>query len=103
MLVPNGIRRCIGAYGGSAEPKSGSISMVSKSNITPAQAPLEIAREAYSIPEWCTSIGISRAFFYKLPTDERPVVVKLGRRSIITRRASEAWQERMTRRAEEQA
>ena len=51
-------------------------------------------REAYSIPEWCASVGISCALFYKLPPDELPAVTKLGRRSLITRRASDEWQAR---------
>ncbi len=61
------------------------------------------AREAFSISEWCASVGISRSFFYKLPPDLRPTVIKLGRRSLITGRSSAAWQERMMQRADEQA
>ena len=33
----------------------------------------------------------------------RTTVIKLGRRSLITRQASAAWQERMIQRADEQA
>ena len=62
--------------------------------------PLAPAREANSVAEWCALIGISRAFFYKLSPDQRPTVIKLGRRSLITRRASVEWQDRMTQRAE---
>ena len=72
--------------------------MNSDTNSSAEAAPL--AREAFSIPEWCDSVGISRAFFYKLPPEELPAVIKLGRRSLITRQAADAWQERMTRRAE---
>ncbi len=59
-----------------------------------------VERGAFSIPEWCASIGISRAFFYKLPLDQRPTVIKLGRRALITREASAEWQERMMQQAQ---
>ena len=57
-------------------------------------------REAFSIPEWCAAVGISRALFYKLPPDELPKVTKLGNRSLITRRANEDWQARVTQETE---
>jgi hypothetical protein len=74
----------------------GNETKVSSGDTTPA-------REAFSVSEWCGSIGISRAFFYKLPQEQRPTVIRLGRRSLITRQASAEWQERMMQRAEGQA
>lgn len=59
-------------------------------------------REAYSVTEWCALVGISRAFFYKLPEARRPSVVRLGRRTLITRAAADAWQARMLRDAIEE-
>ena len=56
---------------------------------------LSTEREAYSISEWCRLVGISRAFFYRLSREDRPTVVKLGRRSLITRTGALEWQQRM--------
>ena len=64
--------------------------------------PVAIEREAFSIAEWCAAVGISRAFFYKLPPDQRPAIIKLGRRSLITPESSAAWKKRMTPSADEQ-
>ena len=74
--------------------------MTAKSEASPSSYRETLEREVFSIPEWCRLIGISRAFFYKLSPDQRPTVIKLGRRSLITRRASTEWQDRMTQRAE---
>ena len=77
--------------------------MTSRPTNEAAQTPAAIDREAFSIAEWCDSVRISRSFFYRLPPSLRPTVIKLGRRSLITRQASAAWQERMMQRADEQA
>ena len=60
---------------------------------TPKSPPVE--REAFTVAEFCRSIGISRAFFYKLEPAKRPAVIRLGRRVLITREATSEWRARM--------
>ena len=60
-----------------------------------SQPTIEIEREAFTISEWCRSIGISRAFFYKLDPAKRPRIIKLGRRVLISRDAAADWQQEM--------
>ena len=57
--------------------------------------PAAIDREAFTVAEFCRSIGISRAFFYKLPAEQRPGIIRLGRRVLITREAAANWRELM--------
>ena len=54
-----------------------------------------VEREAFTVAEFCRSIGISRAFFYKLDPTKRPAVIRLGRRVLITREATSEWRARM--------
>ena len=61
---------------------------------TTAPSP-EIEREAFTVAEFCQSIGISRAFFYKLLPAQRPQVMRLGRRVLITREAAIGWRRRL--------
>lgn len=65
-------------------------------NVDSRQAGADTPREAFTISEWCAMAGISRAFFYKLSPEQRPAVVKLGRKPLITRKAAADWQDRMT-------
>lgn len=53
--------------------------------------PASIDREAFTVAEFCRSIGISRAFFYKLTAEQRPGIIRLGRRVLITREAASEW------------
>jgi excisionase family DNA binding protein len=47
----------------------------------------------YSVRELCSLLGISRALFYKLRQEGRgPNVIKLGKRTLITNEALQAWQ-----------
>lgn len=49
-------------------------------------------RGAYSVNEFCALHGIGRTMFYQMVKDgTAPKVVKVGRRSLITREAAEAW------------
>lgn len=41
------------------------------------------ARVGWKIDDWCRAAGLSRALFYKLPTDQRPQSVTIGTRRII--------------------
>lgn len=57
--------------------------------------PAPIDRDAFTVAEFCRSIGISRAFFYKLPAEQRPKIIRLGRRVLIAREAAAEWRRRM--------
>jgi predicted DNA-binding transcriptional regulator AlpA len=49
-----------------------------------------------SVPQFCTSHGLSRSFFYKLLAQGKgPRLVKLGARTLISAEAAEAWRARM--------
>lgn len=55
-----------------------------------------------SVAEFCHSHGISRATFYKLAAEGRaPAIAKIGRRTLISAEAAEAWRRRMEREASE--
>ncbi len=52
--------------------------------------------ESYSVADFCRAHGISRALFYKLLREGRgPRVMKVGRRTLISREAAEQWRRRM--------
>jgi len=48
-------------------------------------------KDAMTIAEFCRRHGISRGMYYKLPRDQRPTEMRVGRRVLITREAAEAW------------
>jgi hypothetical protein len=51
---------------------------------------------SYTIPQFCAAYHISRVHYYTLKAaDKTPQELRLGRRVIITRRAAEAWEEKM--------
>lgn len=55
-----------------------------------------------SVAEFCHAHGISRALFYKLVAEDRgPSTAKIGRRTLISVEAAEAWRRRMERDAAE--
>jgi predicted DNA-binding transcriptional regulator AlpA len=52
--------------------------------------------EAFSVESFCQTFGISRSLFYKLRQDGRgPAILKIGRRTLISRGAAERWIEVM--------
>ena len=52
--------------------------------------------QAYSIPQFCSAHSISRALFYLLLKEGRaPLVMKVGRRTLISTEAAAAWRRRM--------
>jgi predicted DNA-binding transcriptional regulator AlpA len=52
--------------------------------------------EAYSVQGWCKRRGICVATFYnRLKHGEMPKIIKIGRRTIITAEADEAWRMQM--------
>ncbi len=52
--------------------------------------------ESYSVADFCRAHGISRALFYKLLREGcGPRVMKVGRRTLISREAAEDWRRRM--------
>ncbi|WP_186100317.1 hypothetical protein [Burkholderia gladioli] len=51
---------------------------------------------SYTLAQFCDAYHISRVHYYTLKEQGRaPQEMRLGRRIIITRRAAEAWEERM--------
>lgn len=50
---------------------------------------------AYTVNEFCATHRLSKALFYKLPLEHRPAVIKLGRRTVISREAAAEWRRRM--------
>ena len=51
---------------------------------------------AFSIPEFCRRHGISRAHFYNLSKNgAAPVVMRVGRRTLISAEAAAEWRMRM--------
>ena len=47
---------------------------------------------AYSVKEFCSSVGISERTFYTLQTDGKGVpVTRIGRRVLIRAEAAEKW------------
>lgn len=47
---------------------------------------------ALSVAEFCKAHGISRALFYKLVRKGRgPVLMKAGRRTLISKEAADEW------------
>lgn len=54
----------------------------------------------FSVAEFCHTHGISRGTFYKLLGEGRgPKAVKIGRRTLISNEAAEAWRHRMEQEA----
>ncbi|MBN9133929.1 MAG: hypothetical protein J0H48_11290 [Nitrosospira multiformis] len=52
---------------------------------------------AYTIPQFCAAYHFSRVHYYTLKEKGlAPKEIRLGRRVIITRRAAEEWEDRMT-------
>jgi len=48
--------------------------------------------DTYSVEQFCTSHNISRASFYQLLKDGKgPAIMKVGRRTLISREAAAAW------------
>ena len=52
---------------------------------------------AFSVARFCEAYQISRALFYKLLKEGRgPAIMKVGRRTLISRSAATEWQEHIT-------
>jgi len=52
---------------------------------------------SYTIPQFCDAYHISRGHYYALKEQGlAPKELRLGRRVIITRRAAEEWEDRMS-------
>jgi len=53
-------------------------------------------KQAFSINEFCQNYGFSRAKFYLLLNEGRaPKIMKIGRRSLISREAADRWRKAM--------
>lgn len=55
--------------------------------------------DAYSINEFCERHRISRSHFYDLPDDDKPRLMRVGKRVLISREAAAAWRMRMEEKA----
>src|SRR5262245_7869979 len=54
--------------------------------------------DAYTIDQFCTRHGISKSFFFALMAEGRgPRVMRVGRRTLISREAAAAWRRRQER------
>ncbi|MDR6216234.1 hypothetical protein [Paracidovorax wautersii] len=57
---------------------------------------LAFGKSAYSVEEFCMLHGIGRTFFYDLLKNGRgPEIMKVGRRTLISRGAAEHWCSKM--------
>jgi excisionase family DNA binding protein len=58
--------------------------------------PHNTSPDLLSVAEFCERNGISRPFFYKLAAQGKgPKVIKLGKRTLISREAAAQWRQRM--------
>lgn len=65
-------------------------------SLRPAANPEGIALGALSVKQFCQSYGISRTTFYALVKDGRgPALMRPGGRTLISRKAAEAWERDM--------
>ena len=49
-------------------------------------------RAAFSIPQWCDRNGVGASFYFKLQKiGAGPRVMRIGRRTLISREADEEW------------
>jgi predicted DNA-binding transcriptional regulator AlpA len=54
------------------------------------------SRDAYSIPEFAARHGLSRSHLYEvIKAGDGPSIMKVGRRSLISREAAAAWRKHM--------
>ena len=64
--------------------------------LQPSPQPLLADMLAFSISEFCRRHGISRAHFYNLSKNgDAPVVMRVGRRTLVSAEAAAAWRRRM--------
>lgn len=57
---------------------------------------LAFGKDAYSVDEFCMLFGIGRTFFYDLLKNNKgPQLMKVGRRTLISRNAADHWRKSM--------
>ncbi len=55
-----------------------------------------MGRAAFSVADFCREHAISRGLFYNMLREGRgPRVMKVGRRTLVSREAAEEWRRRM--------
>ena len=55
-----------------------------------------VDRPMYSVVQFCEAHGLSRAFLYKLwDQGDGPQRSKIGKRTVITAEAAQAWREQL--------
>jgi predicted DNA-binding transcriptional regulator AlpA len=50
----------------------------------------------YSVPEFCQACRIGKSTFYKLGKEEKPIVTKIGDRSLIAVEDARRWQKKLS-------
>jgi hypothetical protein len=58
---------------------------------------MDVSKDSYSIAEFCARHGISRSGFYNLRPEDRPQLMRVGARILISREAAEKWRREMER------
>lgn len=54
------------------------------------------SRDAYTVAQFCQAHGFSRALFYRLLAEGRgPKLIKLGKRTLISRESAAEWRAEM--------
>jgi len=49
------------------------------------------SNEFLSLADWCNRVGVSRNTYYRMAAADRPAVIRLGRRVLISPEAYAAW------------
>ena len=56
---------------------------------------VEPVTDYLTLADWCARVGVSRNTFYRMDAAERPAVIRLGRRLLISKEAYADWRARM--------
>ncbi len=58
---------------------------------------------AFSIPAFCQAHGFSKSGYYNLPENQRPRLMRVGGRALITQESAAEWRRRMEAQTEAEA
>ena len=56
---------------------------------------VEPVTDYLTLADWCARVGVSRNTFYRMAAADRPVIIRLGRRVLISEKAYAEWRARM--------
>ena len=54
-----------------------------------------MTKDFLSLAEWCEKVGVSLNTYYRLAADDRPAVIRLGRRVLVSQESHTDWCSRM--------